>query len=114
MTRISISEVGARDGLQTEPDFVPTERKIELVNALARTGLTRIEVTGFAVMQNRRQCVENAPDTMAAEIAHHGKTCRLGMRLDRVADIAEGRARFGGANAEHQAFIGDIDKALGF
>lgn len=47
MTRIAISEVGARDGLQTEPEFVATERKVELVNALARTGLTRIEVTGF-------------------------------------------------------------------
>jgi hydroxymethylglutaryl-CoA lyase len=47
MTRIAISEVGARDGLQTIPDFVPTERKAELVNALARTGLKRIEVTGF-------------------------------------------------------------------
>jgi hydroxymethylglutaryl-CoA lyase len=39
--------VVARDGLQIEPQFVPTEQKIELIDALSETGLAKIEVTSF-------------------------------------------------------------------
>jgi hydroxymethylglutaryl-CoA lyase len=42
-----IREVGPRDGFQNEPEVIPTERKVELINALARTGLKRLEVTSF-------------------------------------------------------------------
>jgi hydroxymethylglutaryl-CoA lyase len=42
-----IREVGPRDGFQNEPEIVPTELKVQLINALARTGLQRIEVTSF-------------------------------------------------------------------
>ena len=45
--RIHLQEVGMRDGLQVEQAFVPTQDKIELVNALSQTGLTKIEVTSF-------------------------------------------------------------------
>jgi hydroxymethylglutaryl-CoA lyase len=45
---IEISEVGMRDGLQIERTFVPTETKIALIDALSTTGLTKIEITGFA------------------------------------------------------------------
>jgi hydroxymethylglutaryl-CoA lyase len=44
---VHIREVGPRDGFQNEPETVPTERKIELIDALARTGLRRLEVTSF-------------------------------------------------------------------
>jgi hydroxymethylglutaryl-CoA lyase len=42
-----IREVGPRDGFQNEPEIVPTEVKVELINALARTGLKRLEITSF-------------------------------------------------------------------
>src|SRR5437016_1360490 len=45
--RVTICEVGTRDGFQIEPDFIPTEAKIEVVNKLAATGMPRIEVTSF-------------------------------------------------------------------
>jgi len=45
--RVTICEVGTRDGFQIEPDFIPTERKIEVVNRLSATGMPRIEVTSF-------------------------------------------------------------------
>ncbi len=45
--KIHIHDVAMRDGLQIEPIFVPTEQKIEMVNALSRTGLKKIEVTSF-------------------------------------------------------------------
>jgi hydroxymethylglutaryl-CoA lyase len=44
---VRIREVGPRDGFQNEPDVIPTERKVELIDALARTGLARLEVTSF-------------------------------------------------------------------
>jgi hydroxymethylglutaryl-CoA lyase len=44
---VRIREVGPRDGFQNEPEVIPTERKIELIDALARTGLRRLEATSF-------------------------------------------------------------------
>ena len=44
---VSIREVGPRDGFQNEPEVIATERKVELIDALARTGLRRLEVTSF-------------------------------------------------------------------
>lgn len=45
--RVTMREVGTRDGIQSLGAFVPTDRKIEMANRLATTGLTRIEVTSF-------------------------------------------------------------------
>lgn len=45
--RVTIVEVGPRDGLQNEGQFVPTEKKIELIEMLAATGIPRIEITSF-------------------------------------------------------------------
>ena len=44
---VQIREVGPRDGFQNEPETIPTESKVELIDALARTGLRRLEVTSF-------------------------------------------------------------------
>ncbi len=44
--RISVREVGPRDGLQNE-DPVPTEAKIELIDRLSATGVSRIEAVSF-------------------------------------------------------------------
>jgi hydroxymethylglutaryl-CoA lyase len=45
--RVRVREVGPRDGFQNEPEVIPTARKVELIEALARTGLRRLEVTSF-------------------------------------------------------------------
>jgi hydroxymethylglutaryl-CoA lyase len=45
--RVYIQDVSARDGLQMEPVFVPTKRKIDYIDRLSRTGLAKIEVTSF-------------------------------------------------------------------
>jgi hydroxymethylglutaryl-CoA lyase len=45
--RVTICEVGTRDGFQIEPDFIPTEQKVEVVNRLSEAGVPRIEVTSF-------------------------------------------------------------------
>ena len=44
---ITVCEVGPRDGFQAEVAFIPTERKIEIANALFASGLRRMQVTSF-------------------------------------------------------------------
>jgi hydroxymethylglutaryl-CoA lyase len=45
--RVTIYEVGARDGLQNEADLVPTEVKAELITRLLDAGLPVVEATSF-------------------------------------------------------------------
>ncbi|MBW2716505.1 MAG: hydroxymethylglutaryl-CoA lyase [Deltaproteobacteria bacterium] len=44
---VGIYEVGPRDGLQNEVEFVPTVSKLELIALLVASGLRRIEVASF-------------------------------------------------------------------
>jgi hydroxymethylglutaryl-CoA lyase len=44
---VRIREVGPRDGFQNEPEVIATDDKVRLVEALAGTGLRRLEVTSF-------------------------------------------------------------------
>lgn len=44
---VQIVEVGPRDGLQNEPQFVATEDKVQLIQQLFDAGLVRIEATSF-------------------------------------------------------------------
>lgn len=45
--KVRIVEVGARDGLQNQPNPVPTDVKIELIERLANAGLRHIEAGAF-------------------------------------------------------------------
>lgn len=47
MRQIELVEVGPRDGLQAEPDVLPTQAKLELIRRLVDAGLRRIEVASF-------------------------------------------------------------------
>jgi hydroxymethylglutaryl-CoA lyase len=46
-TAVKIVEVGPRDGLQNEKQFVPTEVKVDLVNRLSAAGFRNIEAASF-------------------------------------------------------------------
>jgi hydroxymethylglutaryl-CoA lyase len=45
--RVTIVEVGPRDGLQNEPGTVPTDVKVAFIDRLARAGLPVVEATSF-------------------------------------------------------------------
>ena len=47
MQRIYFNDVVTRDGFQIEPNFIPTDTKVELIDALSRCGYAKIEVTSF-------------------------------------------------------------------
>jgi len=44
---VSIVEVGARDGLQNEPEVIATDVKLALINRMMIAGVKRIEVASF-------------------------------------------------------------------
>ena len=45
--QIRITEVGPRDGLQIEKSFIPTARKVQLIDALFHAGIRFVEATSF-------------------------------------------------------------------
>lgn len=44
---VEIVDVGPRDGFQTEQAFIPTELKIRVIDAIAASGVRKIETTSF-------------------------------------------------------------------
>ena len=73
---VRIREVGPRDGFQNEPDVIPTDDKVRLVEMLARTGLRRLEVTSFVrpdvipQLSDGRELLERAdiPDEVSVSV----------------------------------------------
>ena len=51
MAEVVVYEVAPRDGLQNEPETIPTPAKLELVTRLATSGLQRVEITSFVSPQ---------------------------------------------------------------
>jgi hydroxymethylglutaryl-CoA lyase len=47
MNRIYFNDVVTRDGFQIEPNFIPTDDKVKLVDELSQCGFAKIEVTSF-------------------------------------------------------------------
>jgi hydroxymethylglutaryl-CoA lyase len=58
--RVSIREVGPRDGLQSEDVILTTDQKVALINRLAITGLEFIEIGSFVRPQNVPQMADTA------------------------------------------------------
>jgi isopropylmalate/homocitrate/citramalate synthase len=84
--RVTIVEVGPRDGLQNEPATVPTAAKIAFVEALAVAGLPVIEVTAF-VNPARVPQMADAQDVLA------GLARRPGTRYSALVPNARGLDR---------------------
>jgi hydroxymethylglutaryl-CoA lyase len=84
--RVTVCEVGTRDGFQIEPDFIPTEQKIEVVNLLSATGMPRIEVTSFV-------SPKAVPQLRDAEAVMAGITRRPGTRYSALVPNDKGAVR---------------------
>jgi hydroxymethylglutaryl-CoA lyase len=73
---VDIREVGPRDGFQNEPEVIATADKVRLIEMLARTGLTRLEVTSFVradvipQLSDAREVLEtiDVPDDIALSV----------------------------------------------
>jgi hydroxymethylglutaryl-CoA lyase len=65
---VRIREVGPRDGFQNEPEVIPTDDKVRLVELLARTGVSRLEVTSFVRADVIPQLADGAEVLRRADI----------------------------------------------
>jgi hydroxymethylglutaryl-CoA lyase len=75
--RVTLTEVGPRDGLQNESRAIPLEQKIALIDALSETGLTRIEAASFVSPKAIPQ-MANAAEVMAG-IRRHPSVTYIGL-----------------------------------
>lgn len=60
-SHVKVVEVGPRDGLQNEARTVPLATKIELIERLAKTGLSSIEAGAFVSPKWVPQVCSGAP-----------------------------------------------------
>jgi hydroxymethylglutaryl-CoA lyase len=80
MRPIEIVEVGARDGLQNEPDILPTSTKIALINKAIAAGIKRIETVSFV---NPRRVPQMADAEAVMEgLAHVEGVTYIGLVLN--------------------------------
>lgn len=69
--QVEIYEVGPRDGLQNEPDWIATDDKLTLIAKLAGCGFRRIEATSFVSPKWVPQMAD-AAQVMAGVPRRHG------------------------------------------
>lgn len=123
MTDVDLREVGMRDGLQLESP-VPLATKLEVLDALAATGVRRIEATSFVspkavpALADAAELAAELPrwpgvhfSALVAGIGGAHRALAAGMaNLEYVVSAADGhsRANANRTTAEAVAAIGDI------
>ena len=73
--RVTLCDVGPRDGLQNEPDVLAPDVRAELVNRLAAAGLPRVEAVSF-VRDDRVPQMAGAEEVVAAIEPREGPSTR--------------------------------------
>lgn len=67
---VTIMDVSPRDGLQAEPVFIPTAKKVQLIEALIGAGVRKIEATSFVSPKWVPQMAD-AEAVLQAVVAQH-------------------------------------------
>ncbi len=93
---VIVTEVGTRDGFQSESTFIPTETKADVINALIDAGVKSIEVTSFVSPRAVPQMAD-AADVMARIDR------RPGVRLTALVPNARGAERAAAARVDMMA-----------
>jgi hydroxymethylglutaryl-CoA lyase len=79
---IEIVEVGPRDGLQSEAQVLPTATKVEFIQRLVKSGLSRVEVASF-VNPKRVPQMADAEEVLSALAAAQTRGRFIGLVLNR-------------------------------
>ena len=94
--RVTIVEVGPRDGLQNEAKIIPTDAKIAFIDALSAAGLPAIEATSFVAPHR-------IPQLADAEAVLAGITRKTGVRYPVLVPNERGMERALAAGAREVA-----------
>jgi len=92
---VRIREVGPRDGFQNEPETIATADKVRLIDALARTGLKRIEVASFVRADVVPQLADAVEVLHAIDVPEDVELTVLAPNLRGLRTALEHRDRFG-------------------
>ena len=95
---VTIVEVGPRDGFQPIATFIPTERKIALIDRLYDAGVRRMEATAFVSPRAVPQMAD-APQLLA-----HTRT-KPGLDVQALVPSQRQAERAIAADATHLAFV---------
>ncbi|MCG6905403.1 MAG: hydroxymethylglutaryl-CoA lyase [Desulfobacteraceae bacterium] len=80
--RVTLFEVGPRDGFQFEKTLIPTDLKLEMVQGLVAAGLRNIQVTSFV---NPRKVPQMADaEELVRRLPKDPAVCFSGLVLNRV------------------------------
>jgi hydroxymethylglutaryl-CoA lyase len=94
MTDVVLCECFARDGLQHETDFVPTETKRALIERFAALGFARVEATSYSnpkVVPQFADASELLKSLSRSEGVHYKATCANVRAVERaLADLDAG------------------------
>lgn len=60
MQEITIYEVGPRDGFQNQKSYIPAEHKLDIIDALVKSGITHLQVTSFMSPKAIPQMVDSS------------------------------------------------------
>jgi hydroxymethylglutaryl-CoA lyase len=99
--RVLIREVGPRDGFQNEPELIPTDDKVALIEQLAATGVPRMELTSFVRADIVPQLADG-PEVLAR--------LRLPERLERSVIVPTPRGLE--LALEHSEYFDDVNVFL--
>jgi hydroxymethylglutaryl-CoA lyase len=103
--RVTVYEVGPRDGLQNEARAVATAEKLALLQALAAAGLTRIEATSFVSPRWIPQLGDAAEVTAALPVAPGLSYVVLVPNAKGLARLAEALERAGEGHPPVEAAV---------
>src|SRR4029079_3972093 len=94
MTAVTLCECFARDGLQHEPQFVPTDVKRTLVERFAGLGFKRVEATSYSnpkVVPQFADASELLKSLERKPGVHYKATCATVRAVERaLADLEAG------------------------
>jgi hydroxymethylglutaryl-CoA lyase len=93
---VLVTEVGTRDGFQSEKQFIPTEFKAHLINRLIDAGVSSFEATSFVSPRAVPQLAD-ASEVMALEQR------KPGVRLTALVPNARGAERAAAAKVDMMA-----------
>lgn len=103
-TGVEIVEVGPRDGFQSIAPFIPTARKIDILQGLYDAGVRRVEATSFVSSAALPQLAD-AADILVAIRAMPAMDAQV------LAPTARQAERALAADAGHIAFVLSVSKA---
>lgn len=78
--KITLVEVGPRDGLQSEPEILPTDSKVEFINKAIDAGIRRLEVASFVHPKRVPQMAD--AEALIERLADHDDVSYVGLIMN--------------------------------